>query len=247
MRFAMMSDVHAGENWMYDPKLLELAVKMINKMHLSGVLIPGDLTDWGLDHEYDMVLEHLDKIQHEKYIVPGNHDARIAGFKMFDMRVCCKRGRFFSVDLGEIHLIGLDSSEPDIDDGHVGREQLEWLEGELKMNEGKRIPVVMLHHHLVPVPNTGRERNILTDAGEVLDVIIENKVPLVVTGHKHNPWLWNLNGTFIYSGGTVSCRRTAVSNSISVIDIDRKGLKIVRIDIPSKKERLILQHNWKMY
>jgi Icc protein len=244
MKFAQISDIHAGENWMYDPKLIELAVKMINKMKLDGVLIPGDLTDWGLDHEYDMVLEHLDKIEHEKYIVPGNHDARIAGFKMFDMRICCKRGRFFSENLGDIQLIGLDSSEPDIDDGHIGREQLDWLEGELKAAEGERIPVVMLHHHLVPVPNTGRERNILTDAGEVLDVIIENNVPLVVTGHKHNPWLWNLNGSFIYSGGTVSCRRTSVSNSLSVLEIDKKGLKIERIDLPSKKQKLILQHKW---
>jgi 3',5'-cyclic-AMP phosphodiesterase len=245
MKFVQISDIHAGENWMYNPHLLELAVKMINKMELNGVLIPGDLTDWGLDHEYDMVLEHLDKIEHEKYIVPGNHDARIAGFKMFDMRICCKRGRFFSENLGDIQLIGLDSSEPDIDDGHVGREQLDWFERELKSVEGIRIPVVMLHHHLVPVPNTGRERNILTDAGDVLDVIIENMVPLVLTGHKHNPWLWNLNGTFIYSGGTVSCRRTAVSNSLSVLDIDRKGLKIERIDLPSKKQKLILQHKWK--
>jgi Icc protein len=245
MKFAQISDIHAGENWMYDPKLIELAVKMINKIELDGVLIPGDLTDWGLDHEYDMAIEQIDKIEHEKYIVPGNHDARIAGFKMFDMRICCKRGRFFSENLGDIQLIGLDSSEPDIDDGHIGREQLDWFEGELKKVEGLRIPLVMLHHHLVPVPNTGRERNILTDAGDVLNVIIENKVPLVVTGHKHNPWLWDLNGSFIYSGGTVSCRRTAVSNSLSVMEIDQKGLKIERIDIPSKKQKLILQHRWK--
>jgi len=245
VKFAQISDIHAGENWMYDPHLLELAVKMINKMKLDGVLIPGDLTDWGLDHEYDMVLEQLEKIEHEKYIVPGNHDARISGFKMFDMRICCKRGRFFSENLGDLQLIGLDSSEPDIDDGHVGREQLDWLDRELKAVEGVRIPVVMLHHHLVPVPNTGRERNILTDAGDVLEVLIENMVPLVLTGHKHNPWLWSLNGTFIYSGGTVSCRRTAVSNSLSVLDIDRKGLKIERVDLPSKKQKIILQHKWK--
>ena len=247
MKFAQISDIHAGETWMFDHDKLEFAVNLINQMHLDGVLVPGDLTDWGLDHEYDMALEHLDKIKVEKYIVPGNHDARIAGFKMFDMRICCKRGRYFSETVGDVQLIGLDSSEPDIDDGHVGREQLEWLDNELKKVDEHKIPLVMVHHHLVPVPNTGRERNILIDAGDVLEVIIDNKVPLVITGHKHQPWLWSLNGTFIYSGGTVSCKRTAVSNSLSILDINRKGLKITRIDIPSKKESLVIERKWGKY
>jgi len=246
MRFAQISDLHAGESWMFDPKLLDLAIKMINGMKdIDGVLVTGDLTDWGLDHEYDMALEHLDRIKKEKYIIPGNHDARIAGYKMFDMNICTKRNRFFSECLDDLQLIGLDSSEPDIDDGHVGREQLEWLDDELSKCPEGHIPVIMLHHHLVPVPNTGRERNILTDAGDVLEVINSNKVPLVVTGHKHQPWLWELNNTFIYSGGTTSCKRTAVPNSMSIIDISRKGIEIERMDIPSKKRTKVLDRKWK--
>jgi 3',5'-cyclic AMP phosphodiesterase CpdA len=247
MRIAHISDLHVGKSWMFDEDLLKRAIGIINASDVGGVLITGDLTDWGIESEYEQAEEILKTIKKRLFIVPGNHDARIAGYKMFKRLFSQGKGRFFNRVLGNVLLIGLDSSEPDIDDGHIGREQLAWLEERLSENSKKlrpKIPVVALHHHLVPVPNTGRERNILVDAGEVLDVINRYSVPLVVTGHKHNPYLWKLNDTFIYSGGTVSCKRTAVSSALSFIDIGRKGLKIVKLELPERKEVMIVDHLW---
>ena len=65
----------------------------------------------------------------------------------------------------------------------------------------------MLHHHLLPIPGTGRERNVVNDAGDVLEVLVECGVKLVLSGHKHVPYAWRLEDMFVVNTGTVSTLR----------------------------------------
>ena len=65
----------------------------------------------------------------------------------------------------------------------------------------------MLHHHLLPIPGTGRERNIVNDAGDVLEVLVECGVNLVLSGHKHVPYAWRLENMFVVNTGTVATLR----------------------------------------
>jgi Icc protein len=64
------------------------------------------------------------------------------------------------------------------------------------------------HHHLMPVPGTGRERNQVLDAGDVLALLRRSSVDLVLSGHKHVPYVWPLAGMLIVHSGTVSTLRT---------------------------------------
>ena len=96
----------------------------------------------------------------------------------------------------------------------------------------------MLHHHLVPVPGTGRERNTVWDAGDVLALLAELRVDLVLSGHKHVPHVWLLNRVLLVNSGTVSSHRlrgyTRPSyNVIEVTDSVRVTLKY-----PGTGERL---------
>lgn len=101
-------------------------------------------------------------------------------------------------------MVGLDSTEPDVDDGHVGREH---YDGIVENLSGHRVRILALHHHLIPIPGTGRERQIPVDAGDVLGLCKEASVDLVLSGHKHFPWIWNLDGTFFVTTGTATTRR----------------------------------------
>ena len=67
--------------------------------------------------------------------------------------------------------------------------------------------VVAMHHHLVPVPGTGRERNIVHDAGDLLRVLANNGVDLVLCGHKHVPNVWRLEDMLIVNSGTCCTHR----------------------------------------
>jgi len=67
--------------------------------------------------------------------------------------------------------------------------------------------VLCLHHHLVPVPGTGRERNIVHDAGDLLRVLSKTGTDLVLCGHKHVPNVWRLEDMLIVNAGTACTHR----------------------------------------
>ena len=225
MLIAHISDLHCGKSWMFKEDYLEKGIKLVKELDPDVTLVTGDLTDWGLESEFEVALHHLDKLDEPWYTVPGNHDARHEGYKVFE-KLGRRSSRIFVQEHEGLLLAGVDSSEPDIDEGHVGRDQTAWLGKQLKDAGPDYLPIVFLHHHLVPVPNTGRERNVLVDSGEVLLKLFDFGIPLVLTGHKHTPWVWNLNGLVVSTAGTVSCERTAIPNSFSIIEIDDDGLVI---------------------
>ena len=72
---------------------------------------------------------------------------------------------------------------------------------------GADFRIFVLHHHLLPVPGTGRERNVVYDAGDALEALQRAGVNLVLSGHKHVPYAWRLENIFIVNAGTVSSLR----------------------------------------
>jgi len=69
------------------------------------------------------------------------------------------------------------------------------------------IKIVAVHHHLIPIPGTGRERNVVHDAGDLLMTLTRMDVDLILCGHKHVPFFWGLNGMLLCSSGTAGTRR----------------------------------------
>ena len=67
--------------------------------------------------------------------------------------------------------------------------------------------VFVLHHHLLPIPGTGRERNVVYDAGDAIECLQRADVHLVLSGHKHVPYAWKLENLFVVNTGTVSTLR----------------------------------------
>jgi 3',5'-cyclic AMP phosphodiesterase CpdA len=68
--------------------------------------------------------------------------------------------------------------------------------------------VFVCHHHLVPIPGTGRERNQVLDAGDVLSLLRQLGVDLGLAGHRHVRYVWPVAGILLVHSGTVSTLRT---------------------------------------
>jgi Predicted phosphohydrolases len=79
-----------------------------------------------------------------------------------------------------------------------------WKKSLKKAAEADMYSVIALHHHIIPVPKTGRERNVLADAGDVLCSIVKGGANLVICGHKHVPHLWRVEDIFFVTAGTVA-------------------------------------------
>jgi 3',5'-cyclic AMP phosphodiesterase CpdA len=104
-----------------------------------------------------------------------------------------------------VTVVAVDSTEPDLDHGQIGRGRYAWIEEQFADDSDLRIFV--LHHHLLPVPGTGRERNVVYDAGDALECLQRARVQMVLSGHKHVPYAWRLENMFILNAGTVSSLR----------------------------------------
>ena len=123
--------------------------------------------------------------------------------------------------------MALDSTKPDLAEGEIGRERYSWIRQQLEDPEAD-LRAVALHHHLVPVPGTGRERNTVWDSGDVLALLADVGVQLVLCGHKHVPYVWLLNGVLVVNSGTVSSYRLRgyVRPSYNLIEVDDRQIRV---------------------
>lgn len=207
MLIAQLSDVHVG-GARYREELLRTAIEEINAAEPDFVVIAGDLTDDGYPDQYPLAEQELAAIAAPQIVrVPGNHDARNVGYLLYEDTFGPRdsQRRFECAGL-DVALVGVDSSKPDIDEGEIGREHYGWIEEGFAPDADLR--VFVCHHHLMPVPGTGRERNQVLDAGDVLALLRRSSVDLVLSGHRHVPYVWPLAGILIVHSGTVSTLRT---------------------------------------
>ena len=199
---AHLSDIHCGDP-NFVPSLMERAISEINELEPNLVVCSGDLTTFGFKQEYLSAREYLDRIHCERLVViPGNHDSRNVGYIHFE-ELFGERHSVVHVD--GVTVVAVDSSEPDLDHGQIGRGRYSWIEEQY--SEPADFRIFVMHHHLLPVPGTGRERNVVYDAGDVIECLQRAGVNLVLSGHKHVPYAWKLESLFVVNTGTVSTLR----------------------------------------
>jgi Icc protein len=201
-RIAHLSDLHCGDPH-FVPSLMERAIAEVNELGPDLVVCSGDLTAFGLKPEFAQAKSYLERVECDStVVVPGNHDARNVGYVHFE-EMFGDRNSVLHVD--GVTVVAVDSTEPDLDNGEIGRGRYPWIEEQFTDEADVRIFV--LHHHLLPIPGTGRERNIVFDAGDAIECLQRAGVDLVLSGHKHVPYAWRLEDLFIVNTGTVSSLR----------------------------------------
>jgi 3',5'-cyclic AMP phosphodiesterase CpdA len=226
LTICQISDIHCG-NARFIPELLDRTIIEVNRANPATVVVSGDLTDAGYREEFEQAAEYIDRIECENImVIPGNHDSRNVGYVHFE-RLFGERQSV--IDLEDVILVGVDSSEPDLNDGQVGREHYEFIE-ESFSDVGGKLKIFVVHHHLIPLPGTGRERNIIFDAGDILERLIETEVDLVLSGHKHVPYTWRLENMLIVNAGTASTLRLRGNTRpcYNVIEVEDGRVEVYR-------------------
>jgi Icc protein len=201
-----LSDIHIGEAGV-TVKDLKKAIESIEEVAASSpaplLIVTGDLTTEGLLEEYEGAASVLNDVTFPKVIIPGNHDERNYGSVLFEEMF---GDRFKTFESEHLAVFAADSAEPDNDTGHVGR--VKYNEIRDFFNQAKsKTKIFALHHHLIPVPHTGREFNVVEDAGDVLGVLDGARCSLVLNGHRHVPWMWRLGEMILFNTGTLLSRR----------------------------------------
>lgn len=239
MQLVQLSDLHIGGAYFSQDIFDTIVDEVNNELKPDVILITGDLTDDGLISQFEHARIEIKKLINtcpNVLILPGNHDYRHTGYLVFK--------KFFSSSSSSPYLsnayeykstliITLATARPDRDEGEVGHRQNLWLEGILsnKQYKEKTTKIVAMHHHLIGVPDTGTDKIVIVDAGDILRTCLQYKVDLVLCGHKHRPWLWNLESLDIAYAGTASSTRFRgfFKNTYNIVDIKDNGK--VNIDI----------------
>jgi len=234
LRIAQVSDIHCGEPSFQDV-VMRRTIESVNSLRPDVVVVAGDLTAAGYEWEFEQAAEWLSQIQAPKVIIPGNHDSRNVGYIHFERLFGERFSRYrqaFEPERAErilatgFTVVGVDSSEPDLDEGHVGRERYPWIGRQF--DEPGDVKIFAIHHHLVPIPGTGRERNIITDAGDLLAHLTQFDIDIVLSGHKHVPFFWGLNGILICNSSTAATRRVRglTPPSWNEVQVDASTIKV---------------------
>jgi 3',5'-cyclic AMP phosphodiesterase CpdA len=225
---AQISDIHVGPE--FRDEVFQQAVDEINNLDPDLLLVTGDLTENGLLPQYERGAELMKQFDCKSRVyTSGNHDYRSTGYLLF-RQFFPSKPVFRTKDL---FVATLSTARPERNDGEAGHRQIISLEKTLR-SERRRFKLIMMHHHLVPVPDTGPNTIPILDAGDVLRALDRSNVGLVVCGHRHRPWKWTLNRTPIIHAGSLSSERLRgfFSNSYNIIETKKDGyrawLKIVK-------------------
>ena len=179
---------------------LQRAIDTILRMpqQPDAVVITGDLTDFGRAAEYDHLRELLQPLIMPVYLMPGNHDDRDQMRHSFSDHAYLGSSWFvqFSVAVGSMQLIALDTVDTGASAGFLCKKRLAWLAGQLQTHSQK--PVVIAMHHPPFQTLIGHMDAIgLLQGAQELEALVSRypNIERIICGHLHRAIQVRFGGT----------------------------------------------------
>jgi 3',5'-cyclic-AMP phosphodiesterase len=221
---AQLSDPHTGAEWFDDQSVprLAAAVESVRAVRPKpdAVLLSGDIADHATDEEYEQVRELLAPLGVPVHVLPGNHDDRRALHRHFGVPGADGEPVCYSVDLGPLRLVVLDTTIPGEDPGALGAEQLKWLDAELAAAPEQLTLLGMHHPPLVTGVSTWDELGLAEVDRLALGEVIERhaQVRRLACGHLHRTMSGELagRGVVVAPSTYVQMRSAFLSDELEV-------------------------------
>ncbi len=192
-QFAVFADLHIGKQ---SGGYLDRFQRAVESLGISFFCVAGDLTDHGMDSEYDSVKLLLRAIG-PHLVTLGNHDLyRPNSWEKFKE---CFGPSCYSVTLSpRLRLIFLDTGE-----GRLGENQFTWLNEELQKSE--RIKIIITHFPIYD-DETPTIFRLGSDAerARLLGLLARYQVYAYCAGHIHGYRHQLLGKTNHFTCGTIS-------------------------------------------
>lgn len=185
VRFAYLSDVHLSEG---SPKNdnLQLCIDDINSRgDLQFVILGGDITEFGSDHEISLAKRILDGIKIPYYLVAGNHDAKWSesGCNTFKKVFGYEQ---FEFEAGGIKFLGCNCGpNMRMAPALLPHECLVWLDSISRATPPEQ-PVILVNHF----PQDTSMLNYF----QVINTMKQCNTQLIIGGHWHKNTILDYDG-----------------------------------------------------
>jgi 3',5'-cyclic AMP phosphodiesterase CpdA len=210
LRFAQISDSHIGFNGPANPNVTETFSHAIGQINSLGytpdfVIHTGDLTHLATPAQFDQIKQMLTGLNTPRlFTVPGEHDSTDdAGQKYRQAFGAGTRGDgWYSFDIAGVHLIGLVNTLNMQKLGHLGTDQLEFVEKDVA-GLSSDTPIVVFSH--IPLfamyPDWGWGTD---DAAQALSYLKRFSSVTCLNGHVHQLFSKTEGNVTFYSGTTTA-------------------------------------------
>jgi len=200
------------------------------------VILSGDLTDYGLDEEYDILADLIRRhLRMPVYLIPGNHDRR-AGMKT-------RFGHLpgigddpdfihYVVEDHPVRLVMLDSIVPEQGHGELCAARLAFLDRVL--GDAPQKPTLVVLHHPPFLTGIAHMDEVSLRNPEAFEAVIRRhpQVERILCGHAHRPIIARFGGTLVQVAPSVAHQVT--------LDLRPDGPATFNMEPPA-----FLLHHWR--
>lgn len=185
-QFALITDIHISQTETSVEDLQKTVSTINNISEIGFVFVSGDLTEGGDLQSLLKAKELLDKLKVPYFAVPGNHETKWSESGMMDFSRVFGSDRF-RFDYDNFVFLGFNTG-PVIRmmDGHVGMQDILWLEKELNSTPKDKNIVIVTHYPL--------QNGDVDNWYEVTDLLRKYNVKAILGGHYHQNKLTNYDG-----------------------------------------------------
>ena len=216
MLIAQLSDLHVLQHGtraygvVETNPFVERALKAVSELdpRPDVVILSGDLTDGGLDAEYDILADMIRRhLEMPVYLIPGNHDRR-EGMKarLGHLPGVRQDPKFihYVVEDHPVRLVMLDSVVAEQGHGELCAVRLAFLDRALSESP-KQPTLVVLHHPPFMSGIAHMDEVSLRDPGPFESVIRRHpQVERILCGHAHRPIIARFGGTLVQVAPSVA-------------------------------------------
>ncbi len=193
---------------------LQQAVVAIGRLpqRPDAVVLTGDLTDFGRAAEYAHLRGLLAPLGMPVYLLPGNHDDRTQLRASFPEHVYLGEGGLvqYSVAVGGLQLIALDTVVPGTSEGGLCAERLAWLAAQLEAHRGRPVVIAMHHPPFQTLIGHMDEIGLLAGAEELEGLVARYpNVERVICGHLHR-------GIQVRFGGSIASTAPSCAHQVQL-------------------------------
>ena len=211
----------------------------INSRLPLATVILGDMVVSGRAYHYYRFRQQLGRLRTLLYPVLGNHDLKHAGRDFFTNIF---GPTYYSSCLGLNTFLFLDNAA-----GSIDSQQMEWLETQLKNNQGNRLYVFMHQPLFDPRPGQSYAMSDRAQAKKLQELFTRAKVTAVFTSHLHGYYSAVQDEIHYYitggGGSTLTSPQDYYHYLLLHIDHDQFNIEIVKIS-PFPSVSLFLRWLW---